>query len=214
MDIARLGQAISRPGIDPRTWVSMAIALDDSKVDPAFGVYVNVQLLPSGEKYTAIVGADYAGPGFGLYSPIKAGDDLVVMIPNGDPRVNVQVIRRLWSAAGIPPAEAVLDPTEVMLIVEPNSNLRLKVTGTGNIELDSASSVTVNCPDVRLGDLAPTDYAADATLVDNVLQVIVNLLCTWVVTPQDGGLALQTAAKLLWPDSQPATTACTTTKVK
>jgi hypothetical protein len=206
----------------------MAVALDDSKVDPAFGVFVNVQLMPSGEKYTAIVGADYEGPGFGLYSRIKRDDDLVVMIPLGDPRAGVHVIRRLWSAADGPPAEAVLDPTEVMLVVEPNRNLRLKVTGTGKVEIDSAATVTVNCPDIRLGDLAPTDFVAMAQKVlDELTAVKADIVAAKTVfdahthvlalAAASGSGGTGTAAVPVTPiptPHDPASVACETTKVK
>lgn len=157
LDTSRLGQAISRPGIDPRAWVTLAIALDESKVDPAYGVFVNVQFMPTGEKYTATVPAGYAGKGFGFYAPIHKDDDIVVMIPLGDPRLGVVVVGRLWTAADTPPTEAVTDPDEVMLIVEKDHNLRLKVTGTGKVEVDSDDTVTLKSPKVRLGDEAATE---------------------------------------------------------
>jgi len=173
MDTGRLAQAVSRPGIDPRAWVSLAVALGESKVDPKYGVFVNVQLMPTGEKYTAVVASDYVGPGFGFYTPIHLHDDLIVVIPGGDPRLGVTVVKRLWTAADTPPAEAVLDPAEIMLVVEKDKNLRLKVTGSGKVEIDSDATVTLKAgtdvvidgasrviaksPVVRLGDENATE---------------------------------------------------------
>jgi hypothetical protein len=157
MDTGRLAQAVSRPGIDPRAWVSLAVALGESKVDPKSGVFVNVQLMPTGEKYTAVVASDYVGPGFGFYTPIHLHDDLIVVIPGGDPRLGVTVVKRLWTAADTPPAEAVLDPAEIMLVVEKDKNLRLKVTGSGKVEIDSDATVTLKAPQVRLGEEAATE---------------------------------------------------------
>ena len=183
MDTGRMGQAVSRPGIDPRAWVSLAVALGDSKVDPKYGVFVNVQLVPTGEKYTAIVASDYAGKGFGLYTPILANDDLVVVIPLGDPRLGVTVVKRLWTAADTPPAEAVLDPTEVMLVVEPNKNLRLKVTGTGNVEIDSDAVITVKAgADVVIDGAArviaksPAVFLGDENAIKEATQKVANQL--------------------------------------
>lgn len=165
LDVGRFGAAISRPGIDTRVWVSLAVALDESNVDSKYGVFVDVQLVPSGEQYTARVPADYAGKGFGFYGRIHKDDDLVVAIPSGDPMDGPVVVARLWSEADTPPQQAIDDPDEVMLIVEKDRNLRLAVSGEGKVEIDADKTVTVKCSDIRLGDLEPQDYAALAQKV-------------------------------------------------
>jgi hypothetical protein len=193
MDTGRLAQAVSRPGIDPRTWVSLAVALGESHVDPAYGVFVNVQLMPTGEKYTAIVAADYVGPSFGFYTPIHLHDDLIVVIPGGDPRLGVTVVKRLWTAADLPPAEAVLDPTEVMLVVEPDKNLRLKVTGAGKVEIDSDATVTLKAPAVRLGEEAATEQLVLGTTYRGNEDTMITALNTLVAALNTFAGAITTA---------------------
>lgn len=143
MDISRLGAAIARPGIDTRVWVSLAVALGESHVDPDYGVFVDVQLLPSGEKYTARVSSEYAGNGFGFYAKIHEKDDLIVSSPSGNPANGLVVSGRFWSAQDKPPQQAIDDADEVMLIVEKGKKLRLTVSGDGVAILEG--------PKVRLG---------------------------------------------------------------
>lgn len=154
--------------MDPRAWVSLAVALDESKVDSKFGVFVNVQLLPTGEKYTAIVPAVYAGEGFGLYAPIHKDDDLVVAIPSGDPKLGIVVVSRMWTAADTPPADAKSDPNDVLLVVEEGKNLRLKVQGSGNVNLIVADGM------VNLGEESPSDFVALAQKVLDQLDLVKN----------------------------------------
>lgn len=51
--------------------------------------------------------------------------------------------------------------------------------------------------ELRLGDILATDFVALASKSDANFATILNLLKTWVVVPNDGGLALQVAALLL-----------------
>jgi len=152
MDAHRLGQMLARPGMDTRIWISLAYARGESVVDPWHGVFVDVTLVPSGEQHTARVAFDYSGPGFGIYlGQIHKNDELLVEAPSGDSAEGYVVTRRLYSASDLPPQEAISDPTEVMLVVEKDRNLRLKVSGGGQVQVDSETKVIVNCPTVEMG---------------------------------------------------------------
>ena len=144
LDVARLGEALARPGMDPRTWVSYAIVLAYS-VDPAHGPLARVKMLPGGLEDVARVAYDYAGNGFGLYAgSLKVDDEVLVAAPNGEPAAGLVVIRRLWSPADPPPQEAVDHPEDVLIHVEDGKTLRLTVSGGGRILLggeDSAEAV-------------------------------------------------------------------------
>lgn len=172
LDINRLSSAVKRPGIDPRCWKSLAVALEDSFVDKDHGVFVNVILMPTEEEYTARVGAEYAGGGFGFYAKIKKDDELSVGIPSGDPAEGPIVLKRLWSAADLPPQQAIDDPEEVMLVVEKDKNLRLAVSGAGQVLFESEKQIAVSAPKVLLGSLqavealikGTTYRAAEATM--------------------------------------------------
>ena len=58
----------------------------------------------------------------------------------------------------------------------------------------NASARVIRAPALQLGDSTATDYVALASLVSTELARIWTLLTTWTVAPNDGGLALQTAA--------------------
>lgn len=143
MDMNRLGAALARPGMDTRVTSSYAYANDESFYDSAHGVFVNVTLAPSGQVLNARVPSIYAGKGFGLYARIHKDDELLLLIPNGDPAEGAVVIDRLWSQADTPPSEIGTDEDEVMLIVEKDKALRLKTTGSGKVEIDSDATVTI-----------------------------------------------------------------------
>ncbi len=155
-DVGRMSMGLQRPGMDTRVWSSLAYASSDSE---AFddGVFVDVVLLPTGEKLTARVPAEYAGASFGLYAKIYTDDELLIEIPRGDPAEGAVVGRRLWNKRHAPPAEAVAEPEDVLLVVKPEKTLRLITSGAGKIYVKSASMVTLEAPSVRLGDDAATE---------------------------------------------------------
>ncbi|HUK34913.1 MAG TPA: phage baseplate assembly protein V [Vicinamibacterales bacterium] len=130
MDMQLLAEGVSRPGIDTRTWVSLAI-VDAVNVVDGEGVYVDVTLIPIGNPETVRMGAPYAGDGFGSYAPVKQNDEVVVMFPDGDPNVGGIIVARLWSASDPPPSEAVNNPDDYTLRIADGSNLWLKTSGDG-----------------------------------------------------------------------------------
>jgi hypothetical protein len=182
LDTSRLGASLARPGIDTRTWVSLAVATADCVVDEAHGVFVEVQLHPTGEFMTARVGAEYAGSGFGFYVPIFKDDELVVGLPSGDPREGPVVQKRLWSAADLPPGEAAANPKDVLLVVQKDRTLRIRATGEGNIEVNSEGTVSISAPSVLIGG---TDAASPAVLGNALRDALTDLVQSVV-----GGTAL------------------------
>lgn len=133
-----MGAALSRPGIDPRTWVSYAtvtaIGIDTE------GVFVDVTLLPSRDPGTARLGSDYTGPGYGLYFPIGIGDEVVVEAPNGDPQGGLVITSRLHSASDQLPQDAIDNPTDVVLVAKASTSVRMVVTDGGKLYLGSSTA--------------------------------------------------------------------------
>jgi hypothetical protein len=178
LDISKLGQSLSGPGRDTRTWVSIAFANGESYFDAAHGVFVDVTLAPSGQQMTARVPSNYAGARFGFYAKIHIDDEIVVAIPNGDPAEGAVVVGRLWSAADIPPADGATNVDEVMLVVEKDKSFRLRCSGGGKIEIDAEADVTITTTGdanviaggtIRLGAntlVAPMDGVVHGTGID------------------------------------------------
>ena len=144
-DMARIAQAVSRPGIDPRIWSSLAIVTAVA-VDPDHGPLVDVELMPTGVLGTARVGAEYAGNGFGLYAPIEVDDEVIVEAPGGEPGEGWIVVRRLWSAADPPPQEAIDNPNDVALVTQGGRTLRLHLSGGGDLDVavDDGANMTAD----------------------------------------------------------------------
>lgn len=196
MDTQRLGASVARPGMDTRTWVSLAFAMNDSVVNDGsqpgtgFGMFVDVQLVPTGEQFTARIGAEYAGNGFGLYKPVHANDNLVVVIPSGDPAHGCVVVSRFNNSSDPPPQLATANPLDFVLVIEPNQNLSIQVSGSGNVDIEADSgNITVNSNSgnvnvttssgmVNLGSAMPPDFVALASMVLSQLTAIVDNLTT------------------------------------
>jgi hypothetical protein len=155
-DIGRIGAALARPGMDPRQWVSFAYANADSQVSTD-GHFVEVTLAPSGQGLTCHVPAEYAGNGFGIHCIVHADDELVVIIPDGDPNHGGDVIARQYSSADSPSSEAIANPDDFVLVVEKDKNLRLITHGGGKSYLNSDTKVVLASPAVHLGKEDPND---------------------------------------------------------
>lgn len=150
IDIGKLAEATSRPGQDPRVWLSLAI-VSELGLDPASGVYADVRLIPSGEPETCLVGSPYAGGGFGAYFPIQVDDTVLVAFPQGDPNWGPVIVSRMWNSGDMPPTDSELfgtDPEEptddvfvrvrtgqTMHIRTEDGDYSLAVGGSGGISL-------------------------------------------------------------------------------
>ena len=135
-DVGRMGKALRAPGMDTRTWVALAV-VTAVQVDPNEGVFANVTLMPFGTEATARVGQEYAGDGFGFYTPIEVNDEVLVAAPDGDPDNGLIVTRRLYSASDPPPAEAAEFPDDVLLVIREDKTMRILVVGDGLVEIRS-----------------------------------------------------------------------------
>jgi len=168
LDFNMLSKAMTRPGIDPRSWCSLAI-VQSVVIDEAAGVFCDVLLMPSKRRETARLGAAYAGSGFGFYAPVKVDDEVLVSAPGGDPAQGLVITQRLWSPADVPPAGLEATPEDVVLVVEADKSLRLTVQGGGDVV------VTATDGKVKLGGEAATRGVArlDDTTTDGTLALTV-----------------------------------------
>ena len=162
LDVGRLGNALARPGIDPRTWVSYA-AVDAVGVDSE-GVFVDVTLLPTGDQMTARAGTIYAGPGYGLHLPFGVGDEVVVGVPNGDPNHGAVVLARLQSASDELASSAMANENDIVLVVKPDQSIRIAVSGGGKVYL---GSVDASRGVARVDDIVDFDYDRLQTILDS-----------------------------------------------
>lgn len=146
VDTSRLGKALARPGMDTRTWVSLAI-IKSVHVDAAEGVFCDVLLMPARRQVTARLGTGYAGNGFGFYTPVTVDDEVLVEAPNGDPDQGLVVTQRLHSASDPPPQDVVDNPEDVLLHIQAGKSIRIVTEGEGDVIIDARGSGVV-----KLGD--------------------------------------------------------------
>lgn len=168
IDTERLANAVSRPGIDPRIWVSYAVLMSDPALNTDVDgqdVFADIMLLPSGTVETARVGTIYAGNGFGFYAPLYKDDEVLVVAPSGDPDEGLVITQRFWSPADPPPEG--LNIEELTLVLQEGKNLRIKAQGGGNIYL------TVDTGKVYIGSPDGTEPVAKGTSLKAYLDDIV-----------------------------------------
>lgn len=109
-DSALFSQALARPGMDPRQWVSFGLVGaeaptsravvyegEDGKPLPT-GPLVRVVLQPSGIPVYARVAAPVAGEGEGAWVPFVDGDEVLVALAEGSERAGATIIGRLSNA--------------------------------------------------------------------------------------------------------------------
>jgi hypothetical protein len=107
MDHGLAAEAFKRPGIDPRQWVSYGIVeqgtpdappirfKDDNGNPSPYGPMVDVRLQPSGIAVPCRVAYGVSGVGEGEWYPFVGGDEVIVLIPEGDERAGCVIIGRL-----------------------------------------------------------------------------------------------------------------------
>lgn len=137
-DMARLGEALSRPGMDPRSWVKIGVV--EAFHAGEDGVFADVRILPDDYVETCRVGSVYAGPGFGLYADLDAGDEVVVAFPSGDADEGPVVISRTWSASDPPPLEDRGEGPALLLRVKDGARLRIVAVGASVEVLSKADA--------------------------------------------------------------------------
>lgn len=167
LDVGRLANAVSRPGIDPRNWFSFA-AVTAIGMDTE-GLFANVLLLPTGSSYTARVAGPYAGPNFGWNFPLDVNDEVVVAAPDGDPLHGLVVVARLNSASDPMPQDALDNPNDIVLVVKPDQSFRVNVSGTGQAYLGSTNATDAAVLGTTYRSAEDNYFAALETLIASIV---------------------------------------------
>jgi hypothetical protein len=173
VDAGKISRLVSRPGVDPRTWITLARVVQTG-FDPDHGFFADVEFEPTGEEQTCLIGAAYAGDGFGFFMPPKPDDIVVVAVPYGDQDSGPVIISRVWTGADKPMSDGGTgnEATEdVLLYVEPGKNLRVRATGGGGITMTTEGDGDIRLQakgggKVKLGDTALQPAVLGNTLYD------------------------------------------------
>lgn len=196
----RISQGVSRPGIDPRVWASMAFAIDEEFVDAEHGSFIDVRLLPNGEEITCYVPQGYVGKDFGEHDQLIHKDDkLLVVVTNGDPNEGGTVVIRYQNNVDKPPQLVVDHPADFVRVQETDTSYWLKLQGSGKWQTE-AETTTFKTEKVRLGDESATEqvilgstYRQKETTLHTNLITQLGVLAGLVTT---AGASLTTAGPL------------------
>ena len=155
LDVARMSAALERPGIDTRTWNTLAIV--DSVNATETGVYFNCTTI-GGTKETAVFASSYGGPGYGIHFPVEEGALVCLFIPEGDYGAGARVVAVCEDAGDPPSQEAIDHPTDVVISVKKDSSIRIVVDGEGDAIVFPRGT----------GKVLLGDEAADSPVQNNV----------------------------------------------
>lgn len=192
LDEAALRDLVSGPGVDTRTWVSIGIvdlpSSDEGGETVDFDeddgqVYVNVTLKPKDTPVRARLGMLFAGPGETTYVPFAGGEEVIVVLPEGDPRTGAVILGRLNNAYDSFPFENVggADPknnaiamlrTRTALTVESGASVLVRSAATGALLLLSGQgSVTLRDGSSNVLQMSPDVFGFQNKDGDVVLQL-------------------------------------------
>ena len=171
--------AMRRPGIDPRINLALAEVVDVG-YDTDHGTFADVKTIPDGNEECCMVGEGYAGSDFGESNPLHKQDLVLIGLPMGTPGYGAVLICRLHCASVKPPKEfgdeTTDDPTDAspdkVLVIEPGKKYRIvgrgnasmaiemseggdftvNAKGDSNIAFTAEKRITVNAPEIVLGD--------------------------------------------------------------
>lgn len=115
-DPRTMAETFAYPGIDPRQWFSYGLVAQDApfEFDPDYGPLIAVELQPSGVEVNCRVGMQVAGDGEAEYHPFVEGDEVAVLIPQGNERGDCLIVARCSNARAPFPSGSVggQDPTK------------------------------------------------------------------------------------------------------
>ncbi len=183
-EVSALREMLAGPGMDTRQWVSngtvvqdtpdaRSVVFKDTEGNPlSNGVLVVVKLHPSATIVACRLAGGCAGDGEGEYMPFVAGDEVVVVIPEGDERAGPMIIGRLNQKYDIFPHTVagqdvtantfgfrrircpyILETASSYMIRSAVTGANLTIDQTGNIFLASGDGhlLLLNADAVKLG---------------------------------------------------------------
>ncbi|KKN72088.1 hypothetical protein LCGC14_0414830 [marine sediment metagenome] len=175
-DMGRLANAVSRPGIDPRVWLTLAVVLDVG-YDANEGIFADVQFQPDGTVETCLLGAPYAGAEFGAYFPVNVDDTVLVAVPSGDPSTGPTLIARMWNSGDKPHADFQSEDEEeeptkdVVLRIQPGRKLKIRTSDDGDgvdITVEGNGDVVIQATGDGKVFIGGTDGTQPSTLADTL----------------------------------------------
>ncbi len=176
LDLNLLSEALARPGMDPRVWVSYGLVAPETadhksvEFDAPWGPTVWVVLQPHRQIVACRVAGHVAGNGEGEWAPFLAGDEVLVVVPEGDTRAVPVIVGRLNNELDVFPEYVAGQKTDSNLfsfrrqlgsyLIEGDSAIILRSAGTGAmIGIDETGNLTLRNGDGTVFKLGATGSA-------------------------------------------------------
>lgn len=134
-DVSRIKQAL---GGDKSLWVAIGLVEGTPFVDPDEGVFVMVKIMPDEFKVCCRVLTWYSGDGFGVYFPLRAGEQVLVDFPGADTFGAPCIVGRIPSRDEKPPTE--FDNATGILKMKAGEDLRVLTQGAGEVRLGDGTN--------------------------------------------------------------------------
>jgi hypothetical protein len=192
-DVNAMAKAVSRPGIDPRIHIALAI-VQEVGFDPNAGLFADIQYY-TGEIDTALVGSPYTADSGGLFCPLEVGDTVLVAIPDGDSNNGPTIISQMWNPSQKPAPEMgtgdnasgnvvwrvrqgrkfqlFTNQGNVEITAEDTGAITIQATGSGTVTIQAAGTVNVEAPNVLLGPSPGQPIARVGDMVQVVVPAMV-----------------------------------------
>jgi len=230
MDTVTSREGTAGPGHDTRAWVSFGTVQADSPnqhsvsfADANGNVLpwptIQVEMHPSGDVASCRVANTCAGEGEGEWYPFVAGDEVIVLIPQGDERAGCTIIGRLNQMKDIWPAMVagqdsttntfgfkrmvapyIMESAASLLFRNATTNSFISIDKTGNVTLSEGSDngfihVGTDFIGMQSGDnstLVQIDPTNKQVLLQaDTMQLILDALNTQLMT--NGSLLISTS---------------------
>ena len=117
LDMSRMADAFSKPGIDPRKWCSYCKIAGNPEIRES-SVFVSAIIQPEGRVVTLRVPPEYSGPGVGIWMPLSVGETVVAVFPDGNQDAGGIVCKRMWDFENATPEEVRNKPAHLWLIAD------------------------------------------------------------------------------------------------
>lgn len=158
-DTSRIGAALERPGLDTRTWSTLAVV--NTVVVTDEGQICDVTTI-SGIEETAVAAPPYGGAGYGLHLPIEEGSMVLVEFPEGEFATGGRIVAHIQDKGSPPPQVAQDKPEDVALVVRPGQTVRVIVSRGGSVVIHAEDDgrILLGNEAAELGVARQTDQIA------------------------------------------------------
>jgi hypothetical protein len=176
-DMRRMSEALKGPGIDTRHWVSYGTVAVVGDGEPDFadphavnvspsGVLVDVLLMPSGIPVTCRYAGIQGGGACTILAPIRPGDEVLVVIPDGEVRAVPVIVAILNAAHTKLPGETDRKPVfrnDRLSVYATDVPIEIRTSGGAKVVLDQGGNVDTDGSAARLGAAAAQDAVVKGT---------------------------------------------------